>query len=115
MRTIDRILEKQCWMDVFESNHFTGRMRRIYGPVQFKSISAGSVIVGPEARVEVYGRSNGQPFKMRLEPKRLVVDLAAVLKGAKIGSAMVSCDLSAVRPKNMPGTKPQKRMANAQA
>ena len=61
-----------------------GGMRRLYGPVEFRSISAGSVIIGPEARMEVYGQSQGRPFKMLLKPRRVVVDLAAVLKGAKI-------------------------------
>jgi hypothetical protein len=90
---------KRCWVDLFDSSHFMGRMKRVFGPVEFKSVSARSMIVGPEARVEFFGSSNGRPIKVRLEPNRVVPDLAAKLRGARIRSAMVSCDLTVARGK----------------
>jgi hypothetical protein len=79
---------------MFESPGFSGRMRRVFGPLQLKSISAGSVIVGPEAVVEIHSQSKGRPEKLHLESNRLVTDLVAVLKGAKMGSTKVSVGLA---------------------
>ncbi|MDP9174068.1 MAG: hypothetical protein M3O30_09415 [Planctomycetota bacterium] len=97
MRKKVQLVAKHRWVDVFETTYFAGRMRRILGPVQLKSISAGSMIVGPEVRVELYGLSKGQPFKLILGPKRIIPDLPAVLHGAKIHSIMISSDLTATR------------------
>src|SRR5271155_4111639 len=45
-----------CWVDLFEGPWFTGKLRRLYGPAEIHKAAiqdflAGSMIVGPEAKV----------------------------------------------------------------
>lgn len=93
MRSIDRLLKHNCWMDVFEECYFGGRMRRLFGPIRIAPLPARSVIVGPQARVEMVAR----PVRMKreivvqLRPKSLVPDLRASVRGATVKSAMITC------------------------
>jgi hypothetical protein len=91
MRRIDRLLKMQCWMDVFEECYFGGRMRRLFGPVRITPVLARSVIVGPQARVQMVARSSRpkREIILRLRPKSLIPDLSATARGAKIKSATI--------------------------
>jgi hypothetical protein len=85
----ERNLAKRCWVDVFESSYFEGRMRRIFGPVSVKPPARGSLIVGPAAQVQVRGLRSGRPVLIELKPNQIVPDLAGRLRGAAIKSATV--------------------------
>jgi len=93
MRRIDRILKQQCWMDLFEKCYFGGRMRRLVGPIRVTPVSAASVIVGPQARVQMVARSGRmkREIVVHLRPKSLVPDLAASLHDATLESAVIVC------------------------
>jgi len=56
-------------------------MRRYFGPVRLKALSAGSAIVGPGAIVHLLGRRRGRPITIQLPPKRMIPDWAAALRG----------------------------------
>lgn len=90
MKRIMRKMDRNCWFDTFESDHFLGKMRRHFGPVELESFSAGSVIVGPGARVVLMGTRRGCEVTVMLDPKRLVADLRASMRGIKIQRAVVS-------------------------
>jgi hypothetical protein len=59
MRRIERLSKLNCWMDVFEGSYFEGRMRRLFGPIRIAPLSAGSVIVGPEASAQLIAQRRG--------------------------------------------------------
>jgi hypothetical protein len=79
----DKYDRNRCWVDVYETAHFKGKLRRLFGPVRIKDLG-GSVIVGPEALVEVQGQRGKRPFMMKLEANRVVPDVAKVVRGAAI-------------------------------
>jgi hypothetical protein len=91
MQRTDQSSAKDCWVDVFESTFFMGRMKRVFGPVRLKQVTAASIIVGPKAHLELQVKKNGKPVNLSFEPKKLVPDVAASLSGAQLLSASVSC------------------------
>lgn len=90
MAPIVRRTEKECWLDVYESSYFSGKLRRYFGPTEVARLTGGSVIVGPRAKVQVVGRRGSKPVMIDLKPNKVIPDLAASLRGAQIDSARVS-------------------------
>ncbi len=90
MRTLDRFLSRQCWVDFFEGTYFLGRMRRVFGPVDVGEFSAQSMIVGPDARVELQACRDGKAVTLKFHPRRLIPNLCVATNGAKIKSAKVT-------------------------
>jgi hypothetical protein len=80
-------------MDVFEGSYFGGRMRRLIGPIRIAPLSAGSVIVGPEAsaQITVRRRGPGRQVIVQFPPKTLVPNLSSSLRGGTLESALVTC------------------------
>jgi len=101
MQRTEQMDKCQCWVDVFESAYFMGRMRRLFGPQKMRQINAKSVIVGPEATIRLSVRSRGKDRVVELAPKRVIPDLAASIKGATICDAAVVCRI----PKTAQPTK----------
>jgi hypothetical protein len=93
MRRIDRLARLNCWMDVFEGSYFEGRMRRLFGPIRVAPLSAGSMIVGPEASAQLIAqrRSPGRQVIVRFPPRTLVPNLTLSLHGASLQSALLTC------------------------
>jgi hypothetical protein len=93
MRRIDRIFKMNCWMDVFEQSYFGGKMRRLFGPVRIEPVLARSVIVGPQARVQMIARHRkaDRQIIVQLRPNSLVPHLSASLRGATLKSATITC------------------------
>lgn len=60
-----------CWVDLYSSSYFRGRLKRIQGPARIHVNGAGSLIVGPEASVMHAGRN----CKISLHPKQIIPDL----------------------------------------
>jgi len=54
-----------CWVDLYSSSYFGGRLKRIYGPNYIRVGGTGSLIVGPEASILRAGRNPG----VNLRPK----------------------------------------------
>jgi hypothetical protein len=91
MDGIDPLAQCQCWVDVFEADYFLGRMRRLVGPRKLRQLHAKSVIVGPYATVVLRVRRGGRDVFVTLPPRRVIPDLAASVRGAKIRGATVVC------------------------
>ncbi len=89
MSPIFRKSGRDCWVDVYDTSYFGGKLRRIFGPVDLRRMSGGSVIVGPGAKVQVLGRRGQKPVVINLKPNRVVPDLSASLRGSAIQSARV--------------------------
>ncbi len=79
----------QCWVDTYELDYFMGKMRRHFGPKKLRQLSAKSVIVGPQAMVVLTVRRRGCDTLVKLPPKKVIPDLAATVRGAKIRNAAV--------------------------
>lgn len=83
-----------CWVDVFDGPVFSGKLRRLRGPAQFRglegrAISPGSLIVGPEA-VLVVQRT---PKPVSLHPKQVIPEVAKTrLAGAIEDFKIVTAD-----------------------
>ncbi len=84
-----RYVDKTCWFDLFDKPYFAGKLRRNFGPVELSGFSAASAVVGPDAVVEIHGHRTGKQAVVRLEPRRVIADLDAVLRGMKIHSAKI--------------------------
>jgi hypothetical protein len=82
-------IQDQCWVDVFEADYFMGRMRRLVGPRKLRQLSAKSVIVGPQAMVVLTVRRRGRDSLVTLHPRKVIPDLTATVRGAKIRNATV--------------------------
>jgi hypothetical protein len=80
----------KCWVDIFESDYFMGRMRRLFAPVDLAQLEARSVIVGPGSRLELSVRRRGKVSVVMLQPKEVVPVLAKSVAGAVTG-ARVRC------------------------
>lgn len=100
MSTIERISDKECWLDVFEASHFGGRMRRYFGPTQVKPAAAASLIVGPKARVQLQGIRRGRPVMIELKPNHLAPDLAKSTGGAAIQLVVVKPQTPSKKPRS---------------
>lgn len=96
-RSEQNFQKKQCWLDVFESSDFEGKMRRYFGPTRLNALGAGSVIVGPGAVVHLLGLRRGRPITIQLQPKRVISDLAAALRGF-VTRRVCICPLARLRP-----------------
>jgi hypothetical protein len=81
--------QDQCWVDVFEADYFMGRMRRLVGPRKLRQLIAKSVIVGPQAMVVLTVRRGGRDCQVTLKPRKVVPDLAATVRNAKIRGVTV--------------------------
>lgn len=89
MRRIGHL--RACWVDVFESDYFEGRMHRLFGPLDLGELRAGSVIVGPKSALELSIRKGGKDSVVTLSAKKLVPDLAKSIAGAAVRGAKVRC------------------------
>jgi hypothetical protein len=74
------------WVDIFESDYFTGRMRRLFGPLDLNQLQAGSVIVGPRTTLELSVRRGGKHSVVMIQPKKLVPVLAKSVVGEVTGA-----------------------------
>ena len=80
-----------CWVDVFESDYFMGRRRRLKGPQKLRKLQAKSLIVGPKATVVISVYHDNRPSIIKLNANRLVPDLnkstgAAILSDVVVES-----------------------------
>jgi len=80
-----------CWVDVFESDYFMGRRRRLTGPQKLRKLQAKSLIVGPKATVVISVYHDNRPSIIKLNANRLVPDLnkstgAAILSDVVVES-----------------------------
>jgi len=68
-------------------------MHRLFGPIRIAPLSAGSVIVGPEARAQLIARRRGRNRQVIVQfpPRTLVPNLSISLHGATLQSALVTC------------------------
>jgi hypothetical protein len=89
MPPITRRADKECWLGVYESSYFSGKLRRFFGPTELPRLSGGSVIVGPKAKVQVVARRGQKVVMIDLKPNRVIADLTLSLRGAQIHSASV--------------------------
>ncbi len=74
------------WVDVFESDYFRGRMRRLFGPLDLNQLQAGSVIVGPRTTLELSVRRRGKQSVVMIQPKKPVLAKSVVgeVTGARV-------------------------------
>jgi hypothetical protein len=79
--------QQSCWVDVFAADYFKGRMRRLVGPRKLRQLSAKSIIVGPDAIVVLTIRRAGRDSRITLNPRKVIPDLDALVRGAKIRNA----------------------------
>jgi hypothetical protein len=89
MEQTDSQPSSQCWVDIFDGDCFMGRMRRLFGPQKLRQLRAKSVIVGPDVTVVLTVRRQGRDSVVKLSPSKVVPDLAATVRGAKIRNAVV--------------------------
>jgi len=89
--------KRQCWVDIFDSAYFMGRMHRLFGPQRMRKINAKSVIVGPEAKILLSVRRGGKDHVVELAARRVVPNLAASIKGGTIRDASVVWRVPPVR------------------
>ncbi|MGA3068098.1 MAG: hypothetical protein ABSF29_14740 [Tepidisphaeraceae bacterium] len=102
MPAFSRRYNTDCWLDVYESTHFHGKLRRYIGPAEVPRLAGKSVIVGPGAKVQVIAQRGRKPVLIQLNPNRVIPNLPASLRGAIAQSAIVLCPLRSPR-------KPPKR------
>ena len=81
----------QCWVDIFESDYFMGRMHRLFGPKDLRQLRAKSVIVGPGSTLELAVRRRGKNSVVTLQAKKVVPDLAKSIDGGSVLGAKVRC------------------------
>ena len=74
-------LQSDCWVDVFDADFFMGRRRRIAGPQKLRQLRAKSLIVGPKATVVVTIFRGNRKSVVRLNPKRVMPDVAKAIGG----------------------------------
>jgi hypothetical protein len=87
MRRIDGA--NNCWVDLYESNYFSGRLRRLSGPQKLRRLHAKSLIVGPSTTVQLSIRRRGKESVVMLDPKRVIPELLKSVQGATIRAAVV--------------------------
>jgi hypothetical protein len=78
-----------CWIDLYDSNYFRGKLRRLAGPRMLRQLQAKSLIVGPHAAVRVSVRRGGTESVITLDPKCVIPDLAKSLPGKIVRTAVV--------------------------
>jgi len=78
-----------CWVDLYESDYFSGRLRRVNGPKKVRQWKAKSLVVGPRTALMLSIRRRGKESMVKLDPKCVVPDLAESLEGAVIRAAVV--------------------------
>lgn len=78
-----------CWVDLFDADYFMGRRHRLHGPQKLTRLHAKSIIVGPKAKVVLTIFRGKKKSVIRLNPSRVIPDLAKRARGAKLGEALV--------------------------
>jgi hypothetical protein len=78
-----------CWIDLFDANYFSGKLRRLSGPRKLKQLKGKSLIVGPDATVMLSIRREGKDSTIQLDPKRVIPDLGKSFQGSTIRAAVV--------------------------
>ncbi|HEY1923485.1 MAG TPA: hypothetical protein VGG44_12105 [Tepidisphaeraceae bacterium] len=81
--------DNDCWVDLFDADYFMGRRRRLQGPKKLRQLHARSLIVGPKASVVVTVYRGKRKSLVRLNPKKVVPDLAESLGKAAFGQLVV--------------------------
>jgi hypothetical protein len=89
MDRIESLARRECWVDVYDADHFQGRMRRLVGPKKLRKVGAKSVIVGPSARVLLNVRRRGRDRVVTLPPRQVIPNLAAAVRGEIRGATIV--------------------------
>ena len=82
-------ISRNCWVDIYEADHFQGRMRRLFGPQKLRRPHAKSIIVGPRATVLLSVRRQGLESVVKLKAKSVIPDLAKSVRGAMIQQVAV--------------------------
>lgn len=106
--TLDRKDGEGCWVRFFEDPGFKHPMTRVPGPLYINSISApgligmrdeeeffaeaGSVLVGPEAKLVVYAEPGFRDELFTLEPGKGVDELRALGFPDKVASLKIICE-----------------------
>jgi len=118
MRRIETFTRNLCWIDVFETRRFGGKMHRLFGPRDVGELIAGSMITGPAARVQLFASIAGKPVEVQIGPNRIVPDLQLVLRGAALQSAKIGCGrrqaAAEAAEETAPGSKAAERLADAE-
>jgi hypothetical protein len=78
-----------CWIDLYHSNYFRGKLRRLAGPRKMRQLQAKSLIVGPHTAVKVSVRRGATESVITLDPKCVIPDVAKSLPGKIIRTAIV--------------------------
>ncbi len=81
--------DAECWVDVFESDYFMGRRRRLQGPQKLRKLAARSMIVGPKAAAVLSVERGKKHSTVRLSPRRVVPDLQKYARATNIGALTV--------------------------
>jgi hypothetical protein len=76
-------------VDIYEADHFQGRMRRLIGPQKLRRPCAKSIIVGPRATVLLSVRQQGLESVVKLKAKSVIPDLVKSVRGATIQEVAV--------------------------
>ena len=72
-----RLKSEDCWIHVFENDHFGGRIRQLeLGECELIR-KIGSIIVGPKAQAEVVDRNNRT--MLHLNSRKLIKDAAKLV------------------------------------
>jgi hypothetical protein len=78
-----------CWIDLYESDCFRGKFRRLAGPRKLRQMQAKSIIVGPHAAVRLSIRRGGTESVVTLDPKCVIPDLAKSVPGKIVRTAVL--------------------------
>src|SRR5215218_147137 len=79
-----------CWLDVYDSDRFTGNTRRLHGPADFPGMrirerdwsdQVASLSVGPGAYVQCYDAANFEDSVLWLLPNQRVESLRDLASG----------------------------------
>jgi hypothetical protein len=81
----------ECWVDIFESDYFMGRMHRLFAPQDLRQLRAKSVIVGPGSTLELSVRRAGKNSVVMLQAKKVVPDLVKSIEGGSVRGAKLRC------------------------
>ena len=89
-------LIRGCWIDLFGAPHFTGKLRRIFGPALYLNLQSqpdhpveiASVMVGPAAFVQLLPHRRTDRGGLWLKPNQRLATLSA-LKVQEVNSIRI--------------------------
>ena len=87
-----------CWIDLFDSPRYTGKLRRIWGPAIYLNLRGAdpqttvrfiSLIVGPTAYVHLFAQRRPERGGNWLLPKQKLADLATIKSDTELDSIRI--------------------------